>query len=111
MLHQIPVGGEDLTRYTGAPRLVRATGTEPFDATADGVAETDMMLPGIRGVRLTVLRVDAKFKYDDHNLVEHRQSVIGHLEQRGRGLDVGAAAQQHRRLTAIGGWKTRRERS
>ena len=35
-LPQIPLGGEDLTRYTGAPRLVRAIGTEPFDTVADG---------------------------------------------------------------------------
>ena len=28
------------------------------------------MLPGIRGVRLSVLRVEAKFKYDDHNPVD-----------------------------------------
>src|SRR5262249_26864228 len=41
VLHQIPLGGEDLTRYTGAPRLVRATGTEPFDTTADGIAVTE----------------------------------------------------------------------
>jgi DNA/RNA-binding domain of Phe-tRNA-synthetase-like protein len=38
VLHQIPLGGEDLTRYTGAPHLVRATGTEPFDTMADGQA-------------------------------------------------------------------------
>jgi DNA/RNA-binding domain of Phe-tRNA-synthetase-like protein len=38
VLHQIPLGGEDLTRYDGAPRLVRATGTEPFDTAADGIA-------------------------------------------------------------------------
>lgn len=38
VLHQLPVGGEDLTRYTGAPRLLRATGTEPFDTAVDGVA-------------------------------------------------------------------------
>jgi DNA/RNA-binding domain of Phe-tRNA-synthetase-like protein len=38
VLHQIPLGGEDLTRYTGPPRLVRATGTEPFDTAADGIA-------------------------------------------------------------------------
>lgn len=38
VLHQIPLGGEDLTRYTGAPRLVRATGKEPFDTMADGIA-------------------------------------------------------------------------
>jgi DNA/RNA-binding domain of Phe-tRNA-synthetase-like protein len=38
VVHQIPLGGEDLTRYTGPARLVRATGTEPFDTVADGVA-------------------------------------------------------------------------
>jgi len=36
VIHQVPVGGEDLTAYAGAPRLVRAAGTEPFDTTADG---------------------------------------------------------------------------
>jgi DNA/RNA-binding domain of Phe-tRNA-synthetase-like protein len=41
VLHQIPFGGEDLTRYAGPPRLVRATGTEPFDTVADGVAVTE----------------------------------------------------------------------
>lgn len=34
--HQLPLGGEDLSRYAGPPRLVRATGVEPFDTTADG---------------------------------------------------------------------------
>lgn len=34
--HQLPLGGEDLSRYSGPPRLVRATGTEPFDTTAGG---------------------------------------------------------------------------
>ena len=65
------------------------------------------MLPGIRGVRLHVLRVEAKFKYDDANPVEHRERVVGYLERRGRGLDAGAAAQQRRRLTAIGEWGSR----
>ena len=46
VLHQIPVGGEDLTRYCGAPRLVRATGTEPFDTMADGVTVTEHPEPG-----------------------------------------------------------------
>jgi DNA/RNA-binding domain of Phe-tRNA-synthetase-like protein len=36
VLHQLPVGGEDLSRYTGPPRLARADGTEPFDTVADG---------------------------------------------------------------------------
>ena len=46
MLHQIPLGGEDLTRYTGPPRLVRATGQEPFDTVADGIAVTEHPDPG-----------------------------------------------------------------
>jgi DNA/RNA-binding domain of Phe-tRNA-synthetase-like protein len=37
VLHQIPVGGEDLTRYAGPPRLIRAAGGELFDTTADGI--------------------------------------------------------------------------
>jgi DNA/RNA-binding domain of Phe-tRNA-synthetase-like protein len=41
VLHQIPLGGEDLTRYAGPPRLIRATGIEPFDTTADGVPVTE----------------------------------------------------------------------
>lgn len=65
------------------------------------------MLPGIRGLRLEVLRVDAKFKYDDHKPVEHRQRVSDHLEERGRGLDHDAAAQQRRRLDAIGQWQAK----
>ena len=79
-------------------------------AVAPGAAPYGRMLSGIRGVRLAVLRVDAKFKYDDANPVEHRQRVIGRLEQRGHGLDTGAAAQQRRRLAVIGDWKTRRQR-
>ena len=34
--HQLPLGGEDLSRYAGPPRLIRATGTEPFDTMAEG---------------------------------------------------------------------------
>lgn len=37
VLRLVPLGGEDLDRYTGAPRLVRATGAEAFDTTAGGV--------------------------------------------------------------------------
>jgi DNA/RNA-binding domain of Phe-tRNA-synthetase-like protein len=46
VLHQVPVGGEDLTRYVGPPRLVRATGTEPFDTVADGDAVIEHPDPG-----------------------------------------------------------------
>ena len=44
--HLIPVGGEDLDAYTGPPRLVRATGDEPFDTVADGQPTTVTADPG-----------------------------------------------------------------
>jgi transcriptional regulator len=78
-----------------------------------GHAEVDVdappygrMLPGIRGLRLQVLEVEAKFKYDDHNPVDHRKRVTASLLERGRSVDAGAAAQQQRRLAAIGDWRT-----
>jgi DNA/RNA-binding domain of Phe-tRNA-synthetase-like protein len=46
VLHQIPLGGEDLTRYAGAPRLLRATGAEPFDTVADGTEVIEYPEPG-----------------------------------------------------------------
>jgi DNA/RNA-binding domain of Phe-tRNA-synthetase-like protein len=46
VVHLIPLGGEDLTRYTGPPRLVRATGTEPFDTLADGSTVIEHPDPG-----------------------------------------------------------------
>ena len=36
VLHQVPLGGENLDAYVGAPQLIRATGTEAFDTVADG---------------------------------------------------------------------------
>lgn len=80
-----------------------------YATVAVGEAPYGRMLRGIRGVRLAVLRVEAKFKYDDHNPVEHRERVIDNLEQRDRGLDTGAAAQQRRRLATIGDWNTFRK--
>jgi DNA/RNA-binding domain of Phe-tRNA-synthetase-like protein len=44
--HQVPVGGEDLDRYAGPPRLVRAAGDEPFDTTADGAEIIEHPDPG-----------------------------------------------------------------
>lgn len=66
------------------------------------------MLPGIRGVRLAVLGVEAKFKYDGHNPTAHRERVIDRPQERDHGLDTGAAAQQRRRLAAIGDWNEHR---
>jgi DNA/RNA-binding domain of Phe-tRNA-synthetase-like protein len=41
VLHQIPLGGEDLSGYRGPPRLIRATGLEPFDTLAEGQPLTE----------------------------------------------------------------------
>ena len=46
VLHQVPLGGEDLLRYAGPPRLVQASGAEPFDTMADGVVVTEHPEPG-----------------------------------------------------------------
>jgi DNA/RNA-binding domain of Phe-tRNA-synthetase-like protein len=46
VLHEVPVGGEDLDRYAGAARLVRAAGTEPFETTADGLPVVEHAEPG-----------------------------------------------------------------
>lgn len=62
------------------------------------------MMSSIRGVRLEIIDVEAKFKYDDHKPVEFREKIIGELDQRNQGQDAGAADQQQRRLDEIGGW-------
>jgi DNA/RNA-binding domain of Phe-tRNA-synthetase-like protein len=46
VLHQVPLGGEDLTRYVGPPRLIRATGDEPFDTVVEGNAVVEHPDPG-----------------------------------------------------------------
>lgn len=46
VLHQVPLGGEDLDGYVGVPRLVRATGTEPFDTMAGGAEVLEHPDPG-----------------------------------------------------------------
>ena len=42
----LPVGGEDLDRYAGPARLVRAAGDEDFDTTADGQLAVEHPEPG-----------------------------------------------------------------
>lgn len=46
VLHQVPLGGEDLARYAGAPRLVRAVGDEPFDTVVGGELVIERPEPG-----------------------------------------------------------------
>lgn len=63
------------------------------------------MLADIRGLRLHIESVAAKFKYDDQNPLAHREAVAQRLDQRGSSRDPGAAVQQRRRLRRIGDWR------
>jgi DNA/RNA-binding domain of Phe-tRNA-synthetase-like protein len=42
----VPIGGEDLDRYVGSPRLVRANGDEEFDTVAAGEPVVESPEPG-----------------------------------------------------------------
>ncbi|KAJ5692814.1 Phenylalanyl-tRNA synthetase [Penicillium macrosclerotiorum] len=44
--NQIPLGGEDLEKYNGAPLLVRATGEEPFLTFSGGEPQMELAAPG-----------------------------------------------------------------
>jgi DNA/RNA-binding domain of Phe-tRNA-synthetase-like protein len=44
--HLVPAGGEDLDRYQGPARLVRATGAELFDTVREGQPEVGHPAPG-----------------------------------------------------------------
>lgn len=44
--YAIPVGGEDITKYAGSPRLVIADGTELFDTMKDGQPAHESPEPG-----------------------------------------------------------------
>lgn len=46
VLYQIPLGGEDLARYEGPARLVRATGEEDFDTMSSGEGVIEHPEPG-----------------------------------------------------------------
>lgn len=46
IIHRVPLGGEDLTRYDGPPQLVRATGSEAFDTVAGGEPVVEHPEPG-----------------------------------------------------------------
>ncbi|GAA4436467.1 B3/B4 domain-containing protein [Phytohabitans houttuyneae] len=46
VLHALPIGGEDVDRYRGPLRLVRATGDEPFDTIVEGQPAVERPSPG-----------------------------------------------------------------
>ena len=57
----------------------------------------ERLLPGIRGLRLTVTDVLAKFKYAGNKTVPHRERIAERLQQRGGALDAAVRAQLLRR--------------
>lgn len=46
VLYAVPIGGEDVSGYTSAPRLFRASGTEVFKTTANGAPAIETAEPG-----------------------------------------------------------------
>jgi transcriptional regulator len=73
--------------------------TGSYAEVAAGEPPYGRLLSGIRGLRLHVVGVTAKFKYDDNKPHEHRTGVAALLQQRGSGRDLTARTQQLRRLT------------
>ncbi|MFF2043671.1 FMN-binding negative transcriptional regulator [Kitasatospora sp. NPDC058170] len=55
------------------------------------------LLPGLRGLRLTVREVRAKFKYDDKKPAAAQQAIADRLAERDHGLDAAARTQLLRR--------------
>ncbi|TQF06562.1 FMN-binding negative transcriptional regulator [Kitasatospora acidiphila] len=68
-----------------------------------GEAPYGPQLSGIRGLRLTVRQVRAKFKYDDKVPLEHQAAAAERLAERGAPQDAGAREQLLRRLAQRGG--------
>ncbi|HEV8228403.1 MAG TPA: FMN-binding negative transcriptional regulator [Candidatus Limnocylindria bacterium] len=56
------------------------------------------LLGSIRGIRLAVTDVRAKFKFGANRTVEHRKAVAAKLAERGRPLDLEARANVMRRI-------------
>ncbi|MFI0960895.1 FMN-binding negative transcriptional regulator [Streptomyces sp. NPDC021080] len=120
-----PADGVPTSYYTAVQFTCRATIIDEPDAKAEllrrqlahfqpegdhapveaGRPPYGRMLPGIRGLRLHITDVRAKFKYDDHKPVEQRTATARRLTERGTALDAPTAAQQLRRLDRIGPWK------
>ena len=111
--HQLPLGGEDLSRYAGPPRLVRATGTEPFDTMADGAEVIEHPEPGEvvwcddagvtcrrwnwRQARRTQLHdgttsalfiIDVLDPVTDDEVAAATEALIGHLHRLGPAVQV-----------------------
>ena len=111
--HQLPLGGEDLSRYVGPPRLVRAAGDEPFDTAADGAEVIEHPEPGEvvwcddagvtcrrwnwRQARRTQLHdgttsalfiIDVLDPVTDQEVTVATDELVGHLRALGRDVQV-----------------------
>jgi len=113
VLHQVPLGGEDLDRYAGPPQLVCATGHEPFDTTASGQTTIEHPDPGevvwcddagvtcrrwnwrqatrtqlTHGTTTALFILDALDPFTDDALVATAEDLVAHLSRLGRDLQV-----------------------
>lgn len=111
--HQLPLGGEDLSRYVGPPRLMRAAGDEPFDTAAEGAEVIEHPEPGEvvwrddagvtcrrwnwRQARRTQLHdgttsalfiIDVLDPVTDHEVTIATDELVGHLRALGRDVQV-----------------------
>jgi DNA/RNA-binding domain of Phe-tRNA-synthetase-like protein len=121
ILHQVPLGGEDLDRYSGPPRLIRATGDELFDTVADGEEVIEHPESGevvwcddagvtcrrwnwrqarrtglSDGTSRAIFILDALAPMSDDALVAATDDLVVHLSRLGSGIRV------ERRLIAAG---------
>jgi transcriptional regulator len=55
-------------------------------------------LPAIRGIRLSITDVQAKFKFGGNKPTVHQRRIADHLQERGAPLDLEARRHQLRRL-------------
>ncbi len=62
-----------------------------------GIESDRRLLPGIRGVRMSIESVQAKMKYGGNKTPQKRHEIAGHLEQRGGRLDEAARTHLLRR--------------
>jgi len=72
--------------------------TQPGVPVADPAVAHRQRLPTIRGVRIEVEEVRAKFKYGGNVDMEHRNAVVEHLRARGGPGDLPAAEHTLRRM-------------